>query len=66
MHAMAEERMNMDRSKAIEAALKILKRDLGRDQLCVWESARSRISGNFHHVVELDIAVGVGGVHADA
>jgi recombination protein RecA len=63
MHAMAEERMNMDRSKAIEAALQNIEKRFGKGSIMrLGEREVSDIPAISTTSLSLDIAVGVGGV----
>jgi len=63
MHAMAEERMNMDRSKAIEAALQNIEKKFGKGSIMrLGEREVSDIPAISTTSLSLDIAVGVGGV----
>jgi recombination protein RecA len=63
MYAMAEERMNMDRSKAIEAALQNIEKRFGKGSIMrLGEREVSDIPAISTTSLSLDIAVGVGGV----
>jgi recombination protein RecA len=63
MHPMAEERMNMDRSKAIEAALSNIEKKFGKGSIMrLGEREISDIPAISTTSLSLDIAVGVGGV----
>src|SRR5947199_1329640 len=63
MHAMGEERMNIDRSKAIEAALQNIEKRFGQGSIMhVGEREVSDIPAISTTSLSLDIAIGVGGV----
>jgi len=63
MHPMAEERMNTDRSKAIEAALQNIEKKFGKGSIMrLGEREVSDIPAISTTSLSLDIAVGVGGV----
>jgi recombination protein RecA len=63
MTAMAEDRMNMDRSKAIEAALQNIEKRFGKGSIMrLGEREVSDIPAISTTSLSLDIAVGVGGV----
>src|SRR2546425_12971846 len=63
MHVMAEERMNMDRSKAIEAALLNIEKKFGKGSIMrLGEREVSDIPAISTTSLSLDVAIGVGGV----